>query len=386
MENTSNDFELIAKTYKGLENVLADEISAIGGREIQILNRAVLYTANEEVMYKSNLWLRSALRVIKPIDKYVVNNANDLYKHTNTINWQKYIGPDSTIAVDSTINSSPFNHANFVALKVKDAIVDRMRDTFGRRPNVDTENPDLLVNVHIYRNECTISLDSSGRSLHKRGYRHAQTDAPLNEVLTAGLLLMTDWKGECDFYDPMCGSGTITSEAFHIAMNKAPGLDAEFGFMKWRDYDKYLWEKVNSEARNLMIPVNVNFFTSDIEGKAIAVTKTNMRSPEMRNIVKIKQADFFELLPQGATGIIVLNPPYGARIVLDDAKQLYKKIGDKLKFDFPDFNAWILSGNPEAVKFVGLKPAKKIDILNGNIECKFNKYELYSGSKKDMYQ
>ncbi|MDT3740415.1 MAG: class I SAM-dependent RNA methyltransferase [Candidatus Kapabacteria bacterium] len=385
MNSDESYFEIIAKTFEGLENVLADEITYLGGRDIEILNRAVMYRGDKELVYKSNLWLRSALRIILPFDKYVVNNSDDLYKHTKSIDWQKFITPDKTIAVDSSINSSPFNHENYVALKVKDAIADKMRDVFGTRPSVNAQEPDLLVNVHIFKNECTISLDSSGRSLHKRGYRQAQTDAPLNEVLAAGLLLMTGWKGETDFYDPMCGSGTFTTEAFNIAMNKAPGLGSDFGFMKWNDFNADIWNVLNEKALEVQKPVNVIFHTSDIAGKSVAVTKLNMRSPEMRKKVIIKQADFFETLPQGATGLIIMNPPYGERLDVENPKDFYKKIGDKLKFDYPDFNAWILLPGNEASKMIGLRPAKKANVMNGAFYCKFNKYELYSGSKKSQY-
>jgi putative N6-adenine-specific DNA methylase len=376
--------EIIVKTFSGLEDILAEELKNLGAEDIQILSRAVKFTGSKKLAYLSNLHLRTALRVIIPIAKFDVHNDTDLYNRTKTIKWEDFITPESTIAVDSSINSSVFNHTNYVALKVKDAIVDKMRDIYGKRPSVDVENPDLLINVHIFRDECTISLDSSGFSLHKRGYRQAQTDAPLNEVLAAGMILMTGWKGETDFYDLMCGSGTITTEAFLIAINKAPGLELNFGFMRWKDYDEQLWNDLKADAVKEIKSTDIRFFTSDILGKAVAVTKLNMRQPEMRRKVKISQQDFFKTYPQGQKGLIVLNPPYGERIPLADNKEFYKKIGDKLKFDYPDFTCWILSGNPESIKFIGLRPVKKINLLNGIIECKFQKYELYSGSKKDL--
>jgi putative N6-adenine-specific DNA methylase len=386
LKNLSENFDIIAKTFEGLETVLADEITLLGGRDIQILNRAVMFTGDRRLVYKANLWLRSALRVIIPIVKFDVYNQEDLYNRVKAMDWSKLLNPEMTIAVDSTINSSPFNHANFVALKVKDAIVDRMRDDFGKRPNVNTETPDLLINVHIFRNECTISLDSSGDSLHKRGYRQSQTDAPLNEVLAAGLILMTGWKGEIDFYDPMCGSGTFTTEAFAIAMNEPPGNSSSFGFMRWIDFDIDLWKEILQEVETLKKNVKVNFYTSDILGKAIAVTKLNMRRPEMRKKVFITQTDFFESTPRSPHGLIMLNPPYGERLVQSDIKETYKQIGNKLKFDYPGFDAWILIASTEAEKSVGLKPKFRKNVLNGAIPCKFNKYELYKGAKKDLYQ
>ncbi|GAB1372006.1 THUMP domain-containing protein [Candidatus Kapaibacterium sp.] len=375
--------KVIVKTFQGLEDVLASEIEKIGGRDIEVLNRAVLFSGNKESVYAANVKLRTALRVLIPISDFDVFNENDLYKHTKSFPWQDLITPSSTIAVDSFISNSPFNHTNYVALKVKDAIVDKMREHYNSRPSVDVENPVLRVNVHIFKNNCTLSLDTSGYSLHKRGYRQAQTDAPLNECLAAGMILMSGWENGIDFYDLMCGSGTFTTEAFSIASNTAPNIHGNFSFLKWKDYEPDLFKKVIDDAKKSIVDVKSRFFTSDISAKAVAVTKTNMRNPDMRKKVHISQKDFFETLPQAKSGMIMLNPPYGERISLDDNKDFYKRIGDKLKFDYPDFNCWILSGNPESVKFIGLKPSKKINLLNGKIECKFNRYDLYTGSRKE---
>lgn len=376
-------FDIIAKTFEGLESVLADEITELGGRDIQILSRAVKFRGDKELVYRANLWLRSALRILIPFKKYTVKNEQDLYSAVKSIDWTQYINTDMTIAVDSTINSSPFNHANFVALKVKDAIVDRIRDDKGRRPSVNSEKPDFLINVHIFRSECTISFDSSGQSLHKRGNRIAQTDAPLNEVLAAGLILKTGWRGESDFYDPMCGSGTFTTEAFGIAMNEAPGLNIEFGFKKWLDFDSELWEKILKESKSAKRNVDIMFYASDVIGKAIAVTKKNMTRGEMRKRVLISQEDFFHSYPKSENGIILLNPPYGERLNLQDVKTIYKNIGDKLKFDYPGFTAWILIASNDAEKAVGLKPSSKSNVLNGAIQCKFNRYDLFKGKRKE---
>ncbi len=385
MKDNSQTFDIIAKTFEGLESVLADEIAILGGGEIEILNRAVKFQGDMALVYKANLWLRTALRIIIPFKKFKVKNADDLYNAVKSIYWQQYLTPEMTIAVDSSINSSPFNHANFVALRVKDAIVDRMRDDLGKRPSVDTESPDLLINVHIFRNECTLSFDSSGQSLHKRGYRLAQTEAPLNEVLAAGLILKTGWRGETDFYDPMCGSGTFTTEAFGIAMNEPPGKDIKFGFMRWLTFDKDLWSTILKSSKDERKEVEVMFYTSDILEKSIAVTKKNMTRREMREKVVIKQVDFFETMPESDSGLVIINPPYGERINVKDVKSLYKKIGDKLKYDYPGFNAWVLLSSPEAEKSIGLKPSTKYKVLNGAIECKFCKYELFKGSKKDQF-
>lgn len=386
MKYLPDNFEIIAKTFEGLESVLADEITLLGGKNIQILSRAVKFYGDINLLYKSNLWLRSALRLIVPIERFKVKSSDDLYKNVKAIDWSKYLNNEMTIAVDSSINSSVFNHTNYVALKVKDAIVDRMRDENGVRPNVNVSYPDLLINAHIFRNDCTISLDSSGQSLHKRGYRQAQTDAPLNEVLAAGLLLMTGWKGESDFYDPMCGSGTFTTEAFGIAMNEPPGKSINLGFTRWLDFDLELWKNIQKESEKEKKHVKVSFYTSDITGKAIAVTKLNMRRSEMRKRVFIAQEDFFKSVPKGDNGIIVLNPPYGERISQANIRDTYKQIGDKLKFDYSGFDAWIMLASMDAEKSIGLKPKVKKNVLNGALPCKFNKYELYKGSIKDKYE
>ncbi|MBX3042647.1 MAG: class I SAM-dependent RNA methyltransferase [Candidatus Kapabacteria bacterium] len=385
MKEFNDSFGMIAKTFQGFETILADEISALGGRDILILNRAVKFNGDLKLLYKANHLLRTALRVIIPIDDFEVRNEDDLYKNVKKVNWNNYITPNKTLAVDSSINSSPFNHTNFVALKVKDAIVDRIREEHGSRPSIDTKSPDLMVNVHIFKNECTISLDSSGSSLHKRGYRQSQTDAPLNEVLAAGLILLTDWKADVDFYDPMCGSGTFTTEAFSIASGKPPRTEFKYGFMSWSNYEPELWKKVLRESKELIKPVKINFYASDISGKAVAVSKLNMRHPEMRKTVVISQEDFFNSEPKGDSGIIMLNPPYGERLKNQDIEKVYRDIGNKLKFDYHGFNAWILISSKQAEKSVGLKSNKKFSVLNGAIECKFCNFKLYSGSIKDRY-
>ncbi len=376
--------EIIVKTFSGLEDILAKELNNLGAKDIQILNRAVKFKGTKELVYLSNLHLRTALRVLLPINQFDVYNEKDLYNKIKKIEWESILSPELTFAIDSSINSSPFNHSNYVALKAKDAIVDRLRDKYGKRPNIDTENPDIVINIHIFKNECTVSLDSSGFSLHKRGLRQAQIDAPLNEVLAAGMILLTDWDKKSDFYDLMCGSGTLTSEAFLIASNTPPNLNSKFSFMKWIDFDSLLWENIKNKALENILSPDIRFFTSDISQKAIAVTKLNMRVAEMRKKVKIIQKDFFDTMPQGNTGLIILNPPYGKRLQLDENIEFYKKIGNKLKFDYSGFTCWVLSGNPEAIKYIGLKPKKKINLLNGKIECKYNKFDMYYGSIKDI--
>jgi len=384
LKNLSNNFNIIVKTVEGLETVLADELVYLGANKIEIIKRAVRFDGNMKLLYSSNLHLRTALRVLLPIHRFQVRDAEDLYQKVIAYDWHKIIRNDQTFAIDSSINSSPFNHGNFVALKTKDAIVDRIRMETGARPSVDRVNPDIVINVHIFKNDCNISLDSSGHSLHKRGYRQAQTDAPLNEVLAAGLLKIANWKGETAFYDPMCGSGTFTSEAFGIACGEAPGKSAKFSFMNWENYDNELWNSLVRQSIEKEKQVDVDFYTSDIEGKAVAVTKLNMRNPRMRSRVKISNADFFDLYPKGDPGLIILNPPYGERIQENKIGELYKKIGNKLKFDFPRFEAWILLPKGIAEKSIGLKPDKKTNILNGAIKCNFNKFSLFQGKRKDV--
>lgn len=375
-------FKMVVKTFAGLEDILAEEIKEIGGKNIKILKRAIMFDGSKEQLYLANLCLRTALRVLKPVSTFSVSSPEELYKKAKLIRWDRYLRNDQTLAIDSSVSSEYFNHANYVALKVKDAIVDQFRESTGKRPSVDIDQPTLRINVHISNKDCTISLDSSGQSLHKRGYRESQTEAPLNEVLAAGMIMLTGWHGEKDFYDPMCGSGTLLMEAASIASNTPPGALCVFGFMKWNDFDNELWNQVTDRAYENFKKPSCKIYGSDISQRAIHITRKNTIKAQLDNIIELETKAFEQLLPHDTTGILVMNPPYGERIEEKDLNLLYEKIGDKLKKDFNGFEAWLFSGNKDALKHVGLKPSKKITLLNGTIECSFRKFEMYDGSRR----
>jgi putative N6-adenine-specific DNA methylase len=385
MKQNYRTFEIVAKTLPGLETVLASEIEKINGHNAEIGTRMVKYYGDMEALYRSNFELRTALRILMPIKSFKVRNEKDLYKNVKEIDWQKYIDNNKTLAVDSTINSEFFNHANYIALKTKDAIVDKLRDLTGARPSVNVDNPDLRIHVHILGDDCTVSLDSSGSSLHKRGWRQAQVDAPMNEVLAAGIVMLTGWNGDKTFIDAMCGSGTITMEAAAIAINMPPGMNRSFNFEKWNDFDDNLWRKIRKEARDKITAPTCDIFAYDISKKAINIAKTNAESVELFNFIKFGNKDFFDIKQYLNDGIVFMNPPYGIRNETENEEiiDFYKRLGDKLKQDFAGFTAWVFSGSLEALKFVGLKPEKKIKLFNGMIECRLNKFNLFKGTWRD---
>ncbi len=389
MENKENRFELIAKTSYGLEQILADELSAIGAEDIELMNRAVYFTGTKETMYRANLELRTALRILKPVYSFRVRDENDLYRETRLFDWDKYLNPDTTFAIDSTVKSENFNHENFVALKVKDAIVDQLRTVYGRRPDVDTLDPYLRLHVHINDKNCTISLDSSGNSLHKRGYRIGQVMAPINEVLAAGMILLSGWNGQSDFIDPMCGSGTFLMEAATIAYNIAPGIRiAEFGFMKWADWDPELWLKIVADAKTREREFPHKILGFDESPKAINIAKDNIKNAELGWKILLKVKSLEDLTHEDLTegGTVMINPPYGERMSESDTIDLYRMIGDCLKNNFDGYSVWIISSNASALKQIGLRTSKKITLYNGSLECRFQNYEIYKGSRKKKYQ
>ena len=380
---------MIAKTSFALEEVLANELKAIGAEDIEVLNRAVSFTGTKETMYRANLELRTALRILKPIYTFRVRDEIELYKETKRFDWDEYLTPKTTFAINSAVHSNNFNHANYVALKVKDAIVDQLRTVYGRRPDVELENPDLRLHVHISDDRCTISLDSSGNSLHKRGYRIGQGLAPINEVLAAGMILLTGWDGQSNFVDPMCGSGTFLMEAATIAYNIAPGIKiSEFGFMRWKDYDEQLWRRIVSDAKSRERDFEHQIMGFDESARVINIAKHNIKNAELGWKILVKTSKLQDLtpdiLPDG--GLVMINPPYGERLNIADVERLYKSIGDALKQNFLGFTAWIISSNKEALKYIGLKTSRKLQLFNGSLECKFHKYELYKGSRKAKYQ
>ncbi|MBQ1875080.1 MAG: RNA methyltransferase [Paludibacteraceae bacterium] len=391
-------FKMVAKTFKGLEEVLAQELTELGADEVQIQRRAVSFSGDKAMLYSANLWLRTALRVLVPVksERLKVKGErrpeDQLYDIVKGINWAKYMTAETSFAIDATAYSDSLRNSRFVTYRVKDAIVDYWQEREGRRPNVQVTDPDLRINVHVGGEQVTVSLDSSGESLHKRGYRVATTEAPLSEVLAAGMLLLAGWQGQSDLYDPMCGSGTIPIEAALIALNIPPGVfRKEFAFERWQDFDAELWEEIyNDDSRERAFTHTI--YASDASFYAIQQAEKNIKSAGVAKYVNLRQvrmeerrASAGENAMQGA--LVLLNPPYGERLAQQkDMLQLYGAIGTTLKHQFAGATAWIISSNDEAMKQIGLKPSRKMRLLNGELDCQFNKYELFQGKRKDNNQ
>jgi len=387
LTNDNNDFPMVAKTITGLEEVLAAELKALGANDVELLKRAVSFTGDKALMYKANQWVRTALRILKPLKSFTLVNEDDLYTELKQIPWEDYMDVHKTLAMDAVVNDSLFTHSHFVALRAKDAVVDYFRDKFGRRPSVNTENPDLRINIHLQNNICDISLDSSGTSLHKRGYRQIVGEAPMSEVLAAGLILLSGWDKQSNFLDPMCGSGTLLIEAALIANNIPPSTYREdFGFMKWKDFDAELWKDLKNEAFDLQTEFDYKIIGSDISERNLSAAVRNVRSAHLHKDIELSVGSFENIVPPEGPGMLITNPPYGERIQVRDIIQLYRQIGDTLKQKFAGWQTWVISGDLLAIKHIGLKPTKRITVFNGQLECKFNKFEIYEGSKKAKYQ
>lgn len=380
--STAN-FEMVAKTLHGLEDVLAEELIALGANEIQKGRRMVSFTGDKELLYKANFCCRTALRILKPVYNFKAKDADTVYNEVKKVEWEKYMTLDTTFAIDSVIFSDDFNHSKFVAYRTKDAIVDYFMEKFQKRPSVRVNNPDLYINIHISHNDCTLSIDSSGESLHKRGYRVEQTEAPLNEVLAAGMILMTGWRGTSNFIDPMCGSGTLLIEAAMIALNIAPGIHRkEFAFEKWIDFDQDLFDKIyNDESQERSFQFKC--YGSDISPAAIETAQKNVRSAGLSKYIELKIMPFQKYEEAINPGIMVTNPPYGERISSRDLMGLYSMIGERLKHVFTGYKAWILSYKDECFDKIGLRPSEKVKLMNGSLECEYRCYELFDGKNKD---
>ena len=380
----TQEFELIAKTFMGLEPVLAKELTQLGANEVQIGRRMVSFMGDKEMMYRANFQLHTAIRILKPIKHFKALSADDVYREVQKIDWSEYIGLDKTFAVDSVVFSEEFRHSKFVAYKVKDAIDDQFREKTGKRPNISVANPDIRLNIHIAEDKCTLSLDSSGESLHRRGYRQESVEAPLNEVLAAGMILMTGWQGETDFIDPMCGSGTLLVEAALIAHNMAPGLfRKEYAFEKWPDFDSDLFDRIyNDDSSEREFTHHI--YGYDVDIKAVNTARLNVRAAGLLNDITVEEADFKNFTQPKEKSIIVTNPPYGERISTPDLLGTYKMIGERLKHQFLNNDAWILSYREECFDQIGLKPSIKIPVYNGSLECEFRKYQIFDGKMKDF--
>ena len=378
------EFELIAKTFMGLEPVLAKELTQLGANNVQIGRRMVSFTGDKELMYRANFSLHTAIRVIKPIKHFKAQSADDVYEEVKKIDWSQYLDLKKSFAVDSVVFSDEFRHSKFVSYKVKDAIVDQFREKTGQRPNISVANPDIRLNMHIAEDRCTLSLDSSGESLHRRGYRQESVEAPLNEVLAAGMILMTGWKGDTDFIDPMCGSGTLLIEAALIARNMAPGVfRKEYAFEKWPDFDAKLFDSIyndDSQEREF----NHHIYGYDIDLKAVQKANLNVRAAGLTKDICVELADFKDFKQPKDKAIMVTNPPYGERISTPDLLGTYRMIGETLKHQFKDNDAWVLSYREECFDQIGLKPSIKIPLYNGSLECEFRKYQIFEGKLSDF--
>ncbi len=378
------NFELIAKTFMGLEPVLAKELTQLGANDVKIGRRMVSFTGDKEMMYRANFQLHTAIRILKPIRHFKAKSADDVYEEIKKIDWTQYLENDKTFTVDSVVFSEEFRHSKFVSYKVKDAIVDQFREKTGKRPNISVANPDIRLNMHIAEDHCTLSLDSSGESLHRRGYRQESVDAPLNEVLAAGMILLSGWQGDTDFIDPMCGSGTLLIEAALIAKNMAPGLfRKEFAFEKWPDFDADLFDDIyNDESQEREFTHKI--YGYDIDMKAVNTARMNVKAAGLSDVISVEQQDFKEFTQPQNKSIIITNPPYGERISTPDLLGTYRMIGERLKHQFKGNDAWVLSYREECFDQIGLKPSIKIPLYNGSLECEFRKYQLFDGKLKDF--
>lgn len=372
----------LAKTFLGLESILASELINLGANNVQIARRAVSFTGNQALLYRANLCCRTALRILKPILTFKAKNADEVYEKVKQLDWTKYLDVKKTFSIDATVYSETFTHSKFVAYRVKDAIADFFMEKQGERPSVRINNPDLFLNIHISHNDCTLSLDSSGESLHHRGYRQEQTEAPLNEVLAAGMLLLSGWNGESDFVDPMCGSGTLLIEAALIALNIPPCIyRRQFAFEKWADFDKDLFDEIyndDSQERDFKYKI----YGSDISIKALQTCRKNIESAGLSKFIEAEQAPVSEFKPYTRKALMVTNPPYGERLKLSDLDTLYSELGSLLKHKFTENKAWVISSQTTCLSKIGLHPSKKIKLKNGDLDCEFWNFEIFAGKRK----
>jgi putative N6-adenine-specific DNA methylase len=376
--------KFVAKTLYGLEKVLAEELKGLGADDVQTANRAVLFNGDKNLLYKVNYCARTALSVLMPVADFRIRSKEDLYNGGSKVEWARFMDADDTFSIVPVINSPHFGHTGYAGLILKDAVADYFRKKSGRRPSVDTSDPKIVINLHISNDQVTISVDSSVVPLFKRGYRQEQAVAPLNEVLAAGILLISGWNASVTLTDPMCGSGTIPIEAGMIACNIPPGKFRKFfGFQRWKDFDEELFGKIRQESDSLIRLSPVKIFGSDILEQEAGQAKANVARAGLSDAVSIEAADFINLKPVDNQGFVFLNPPYGQRLQPDEISLLYSMIGTTLKHNFPGFTAWLITSNKESLKNVGLKPKEKHTLYNGALECILLKYEMYRGSKKN---
>lgn len=383
MEN----FKMIAKTFFGFEEILAKELQLLGAQEVEIGTRMVSFKGDKGFMYKANLSLRTALKILKPIYYFRATNEVQLYKNIQGVDWSTYLNANQTFVIDTTIHSDHFKHSQFVSQKAKDAIVDQFREKTGMRPSIDKDFPDLRINIHIDRDQVSVALDTSGASLHHRGYRTATNIAPINEVLAAGMLLLSGWEGKSDFLDPMCGSGTILVEAAMIACNIPANINRkEFAFEKWNDWDNDLFDQIIDALLKRTRDFHYTIKGYDKAPSAVSKAKDNIRNANVEEFITVEQHNFFDTKKETVGPLhLLFNPPYGERLDID-LERFYREMGDTMKQNYPGTHAWFITANLEALKFVGLKPSRKIKLFNGSLEARLVKYEMYEGSKRTKFQ
>lgn len=379
-----DNFKMVAKTLFGFEELLVKELTQLGAQEVKIGVRSVSFVGDKGFMYKANLALRTAIKILKPLTTFRIKDEQDLYDQVYKIPWEEYMSENGSLAVNATVHSDKFTHSQYIALKTKDAIVDRFRNIKGTRPNVDLRFPDLKINIHIDRQTCTVSFDSSGESLHRRGYKTATNIAPINEVLAAGLVMLSGWDGQCDFMDPMCGSGTILIEAAMIACNIPPNLmRKEFAFERWQDWDVDLFEKIEESLLSKTRDFHHKMVGYDKSPSAVSKAIENVKNAHLEEFITIKHEDFFKTQKGGDKYLhMVFNPPYGERLESLNVEEFYGDIGSTLKHGYPGTHAWFITSNLEGLKYVGLRPSRKIKLFNAKLEARLVKYEMYEGSKK----
>lgn len=382
-----DNFRMVAKTFFGFEEILAKELQMLGAQDVEQGVRMVSFKGDKGFMYKANLSLRTALKILKPIYFFKANNEQALYKGISGVNWSRYISANQTFVIDATVHSDNFNHSEFVSQKCKDAIVDQFRERTGQRPSIDKIHPDLRINIHIDKDQVSVALDTSGNSLHQRGYRTATNIAPINEVLAAGVLLLSGWDGQGDFLDPMCGSGTFLAEAAMIACNIPANINRkEFAFEKWHDWDNDLFDNITDSLLKRVREFHYTIKGFDKAPSAVSKAKDNIKNANLEEYITIEEKNFFdtEKTTQGKLHM-VFNPPYDERLDIH-MEEFYKNIGDTLKKNYPGTNAWMITANLEALKYVGLKPSRKIKLFNAGLEARLVKYEMYEGSKRTKFQ
>ncbi|MGI6320281.1 MAG: THUMP domain-containing class I SAM-dependent RNA methyltransferase [Bacteroidales bacterium] len=381
----SFDDRLIAKSMSGLEEVLENELKKLGVKHTQVFRRAVAFRGDKELIYRANYTCRTAISIYKPIKHFFIRNQEDLYNILSTFQWENHMNIDQTFAIESMISGELFSHSLYASQLTKDAVVDYFRDKFNQRPSVSVENPDIIFAIRISGDVCTLFLDTSGDSLYKRSYRLKHGSANLNEVLAAGMIMLSGWHGQCDFFDPMCGSGTLAIEAALISQNIPAGYYRKhFGFMNHMDFDKDLWQKVKDEEDGKIVESECDIYASDISDIALDDAKANAKNAKLHHDIYFQRAAFEQLAFPEKDGIIIMNPPYDERIRLSNARDFYTKIGDHLKNNCKGYSAWIILPGKENMKYIGLRPSKRSTLYNGPIECTYAKFEIFAGRRKEF--